>query len=107
MIEAVDLALLGEGPAPYCLRRQMLAAGINQVGGLGAALFYPPRPLTYREFELAWVLQQRILAAQSRDDDERRRDAASYRALQLERAGVFESPNAAGLAPDGLPYDCP
>lgn len=84
----------------------MLATGQNEVGGLGTDLLYPDRPLTYREFELEWMLQQRRLIAQARDQDELRRDQAAYEAIRLERAGVFSSPSA-GLAPDGLPFDCP
>ncbi len=96
--------MLGEGPPPYALRRYMLAAGNGTVGGLGASIFYR-LPLSNKDFEEVWMVQQRITLMKSRDGAEgARQDAAYRRTARMEQEGLLDQA-LTGLAADGLPLD--
>lgn len=101
--------MIGEGPAPLCLRMYMLAAGINGTGGLGARAIYGDRTLTWREFEEAWLCQQTILKAQSSEEGSRevKSDAGIRRTLELEKDGKLDAyeANPDLQRPDWLPLD--
>jgi hypothetical protein len=82
----------------------MLAAGNGTVGGLGLVPFYR-LPLSNKDFEEMWVVQQRITLIRRREGaEETRQDAAYRRTIRMEQDGLLDQA-LTGLAADGLPLD--
>lgn len=98
--------MLGEGPAPFMLRRFMLAAGMGEVGGLGAAAVYGRHPLlSQREFAEAYAMQQLLLrhaSEEGREDGRKTRDIR--RTVALEKQGVLED-DGISHQPSWVPQD--
>lgn len=101
----MDKALTGEGPPPLELRKYILAAGMGEIHGLGAAAVYGPHPLLrYREFETAWAIQQ-AMARHAENPEETKKQVSIRRTLDLEKQGYLDVDSAEAVRPDWLPLD--
>lgn len=81
--DAIDKAIAGEGPAPYALRKFILATGER---GLGYRAVFGDRQLYIDEFELYYYIQQQVLRASTEEGmNDMKRDAAIRRAIELEK----------------------
>lgn len=101
---AVETALAGESPPPLALQKYLLAAGVGEVGGLGARAIYGDRQLTYFELQECWAFQQAVLTHMSRQDggDGARRSASVANALRLERDGKLNDSDPNNALPEEL-----
>lgn len=96
-MDAIDTALLGQGPAPLILRMFLLATGER---GIGFRHVFGDRTVSIAEFELLSYCQQRVLEASS--DEGRQQMSLDWAAR---KADQFEVKQVAEQITQQKPFD--
>lgn len=86
------------------MRQYLLAAGNGTLGGLGAQAVYRQLPLTLKEQNYAWVIQQTVTRVSHSSAKEVQQEATMRRAIEMEQQGMLKPYQPPGT-PNGLPLD--